>query len=95
MTVRQPVEVRRPPNDDEISLLCYLAIGVIANQVGGGEEACQAARDVLGDFADEGRVGVDWTATDCWLVAAGNPLVHATREWLTLTAINARMTCEE
>jgi hypothetical protein len=82
----RPVAFNRPLDEREKSLLCYLAIGVVANHIGGGEQACQAAADALDEFAGQGRGVVEWTATDCWLVVATNPLVHATREWLSFHA---------
>ena len=69
--------------DRERSLLCYLAVRTIASQTGADE---QTAADALDQLAAEGRVAISGDRHDIYLVAAGNSIVHAARDWLRYMA---------
>jgi hypothetical protein len=75
--------INRPLDEQEKSLLCWLAVQTVAMQTGRGE---QDAADALDTLAGEGEAVTKADARDAFLVAAGHPLVHITREALAFYA---------
>jgi hypothetical protein len=78
-----PAEIRRPLDDAERDLLNRLAIVVVAAQTGADVETVVEALDT---FTETGDAFYRGDYRDVWLVVGGNPLVHATREWLSFYA---------
>ncbi len=61
------------------SLLCWLAIRVLVDQIGCTEET---AAEALDELAGRGEVRLRGDDRNVWLLACGKPLVHSTRGWL-------------
>ena len=67
--------INRPLTDDERSLLLRLAVDVVAGQLGCHPEAAADALDGM-------TVTLRGDATDVYLDADGNQIVHTARDWL-------------
>lgn len=81
MTTR--VRVNRGLTDPERSLLSYLAVRTVADQVPCSEEA---AADALDELAGRGLMHLRGDVYDAYVTANGHVLVHCTREWLSFMA---------
>ncbi|RUP28758.1 MAG: hypothetical protein EKK51_22540 [Mycolicibacterium sp.] len=81
----QPAAINRPLTDDERSLIGHLAAAVLSQQTG---STIEVAADVLGQFADEGKMMLRGDAYDAYLEVNGKVLVHVTREFLAFFAAN-------
>lgn len=81
----QPAPVNRPLTDPERHLIAHLAAAVLAQQTGC---TIEVAADVLGTYADEGRMHLKGDSVDCHLTVDGKVLVHVTREFLSFFASN-------
>jgi hypothetical protein len=75
--------INRRLDDAEKSLLCRLAIAVVASQSGTDE---QTAADALDTFTERGEALFRANGYDAFLIVAGNPLIHAERDWLAFEA---------
>jgi hypothetical protein len=82
----QPIEINRPLVEPETLLMCRLAAHSVAFQTGVSPDD---ASNALGEIAERGEVGIQWDATDAFLIVAGHVLIHASREWLAYNALMA------
>jgi hypothetical protein len=75
--------IDRPLIDDERSLLLALATRVLADQA-----RCSHAEagDVLATIGADGGLVISGDATDVYVAACGNMIVHAARDWLSFHA---------
>lgn len=80
----EPVPVNRPLTDAERSLLLYLAVRTIADQMPGWTH--ERAATALDELAERGEVHLRGDAVDVHVRVRGRDLVHATREWLSFMA---------
>jgi len=77
-----------PLDDPERSLMCHLAIEVIAGQTG---DSMDAIAEVLDEFAAAGLVVIWRNATDAYLCVRDQEgqdhvIVHTERQWLRMMA---------
>lgn len=75
-------------DDPERSLMCHLAIEVIAGQTG---DSMDAIAEVLDEFAAAGLVSIYRNATDAYLCVRDQEgqdhvIVHTERQWLRMMA---------
>jgi hypothetical protein len=77
--------IRRRLTDPERRVLSRLSIETVVGQTGASWEEAVAA---LEQFADEGKVEIVGDNIDTWLVVAGKPIVHISREDLALAALD-------
>jgi len=76
-------DVHPPLDDHERSLLCHLAVQVVAAQTGEGFDDTAAALDAL---AAEGQIAIWRDGTDAVLTICDQVIVHAERDWLRFMA---------
>jgi hypothetical protein len=79
-----PVEINRPLNEQEKSLLCWLAIQTVREQTGVDE---QAIADELDEIAAAGQAQFKANAEFAAIYIADFPLVFTTREWLAFVCM--------
>ncbi len=79
-----PMSFDRRLTEDEKSLICWLAVRTVSSQTGGDD---QAAADALDRLIEMDRIELLTTPTDAYVVACGNVIVHAARDWLAFHAM--------